>query len=171
MHTILISHHTERRLDRSHMCCLPARKAYELQTRRPTGDCCGGHGSLELWCCLSPASKCCATIPWPILSAWHPVCNTYFGDYSKTHRIDVRSAQEMPSIRFRTPRPPDMDADEAPVLEARSLVSQRIAAELDAVLSGFQAAGLLPQGANVRLTQWSEVKAMCSSACKTAHVH
>ncbi len=52
----------------------------------------------------------------------------------------------MPSIRFRTPKPPDMDADEAPVLEARSLVSQRIAAELDAVLSGFQAAGLLPQG-------------------------
>ena len=55
--------------------------------------------------------------------------------------------QEMPSIRFRTPKPPDMDADEAPVLEARSLVSQRIAAELDAILSGFQAAGLLPQGA------------------------
>ena len=56
----------------------------------------------------------------------------------------------MPSIRFRTPKPPDMDADEAPVLEARSLVSQRIAAELDAILSGFQAAGLLPQGARMQ---------------------
>ena len=56
------------------------------------------------------------------------------------------ATQEMPSIRFRTPKPPDMDSDEAPVLEARSLVSQRIAAELDAILSGYQASGLLPQG-------------------------
>ena len=56
------------------------------------------------------------------------------------------ASQEMPSIRFRTPKPPDMDADEAPVLEARSLVSQRIAAELDAILSGYQASRLLPQG-------------------------
>ena len=60
----------------------------------------------------------------------------------------LRSLQEMPSIRFRTPKPPDMDSDEAPVLEARSLVSQRIAAELDAILAGYQASGLLPQGSN-----------------------
>ena len=53
----------------------------------------------------------------------------------------------MPSIRFRSPKPPEADADEAPVLEARSLVAQRVAVELDAALAGMQSAGLLPQGA------------------------
>lgn len=52
----------------------------------------------------------------------------------------------MPSIRFRFPKPQGTDVNDAPELEARSLVSQRIAAELDTVLSGFQASGLLPQG-------------------------
>ena len=53
----------------------------------------------------------------------------------------------MPTIRFRSPKPPDADSDEDPILEARSLVSQRLAVELDAILSGMQAAGTLPQGA------------------------
>ncbi len=83
----------------------------------------------------------------------------------------------MPSIRFRTPKPPDMDADEAPVLEARSLVSQRIAAELDAILSGYQASGLLPQGLRQLVkgqsTFWrSLIAASCVrlrfSKCRTA---
>ncbi len=80
----------------------------------------------------------------------------------------------MPSIRFRTPKPPDMDADEAPVLEARSLVSQRIAAELDAVLSGFQAAGLLPQGVSVgfvvvKHAETNGTVSMCTPWRETLH--
>ena len=54
--------------------------------------------------------------------------------------------QEMPAIRFRAAKPPDMDADDSPVLEARALVPQRLAIELDAQLQGMQAAGLLPPG-------------------------
>lgn len=54
--------------------------------------------------------------------------------------------QEMPAIRFRAAKPPDMDADDSPVLEARALVSQRLAIELDAQLQGMQSSGLLPPG-------------------------
>jgi syntaxin-binding protein 1 len=54
--------------------------------------------------------------------------------------------KEMPAIRFRAAKPPDMDADDSPVLEARALVPQRLAIELDAQLQGMQAAGLLPPG-------------------------
>lgn len=50
----------------------------------------------------------------------------------------------MPAIRFRAAKPPDMDADDSPVLEARALVPQRVAVELDAQLAGLQSAGLLP---------------------------
>mmetsp|Transcript_17026 Transcript_17026/g.50813 ORF Transcript_17026/g.50813 Transcript_17026/m.50813 type:complete len:663 (-) Transcript_17026:822-2810(-) len=53
--------------------------------------------------------------------------------------------KEMPAIRFRAAKPPDMDDDDAPTLEARALVAQRIAVELDAQLQGMQAAELLPQ--------------------------
>lgn len=53
----------------------------------------------------------------------------------------------MPAIRFRAAKPPDMDDDDAPTLEARALVAQRIAVELDAQLQGMQAAELLPQSA------------------------
>lgn len=52
--------------------------------------------------------------------------------------------QEFPAIRFRAAKPPDMDADDSPVLEARALVPQRVAVELDQQLQGLQAAGLLP---------------------------
>ncbi len=52
--------------------------------------------------------------------------------------------QEMPAIRFRAAKPPDMDEDDSPVLEARALVPQRVAIELDAHLQGMQSSGLLP---------------------------
>jgi hypothetical protein len=54
----------------------------------------------------------------------------------------------MPAIRFRAAKPPDMDADDSPVLEARALVPQRLAIELDAHLQGMQSTGLLPPGAH-----------------------
>ena len=50
----------------------------------------------------------------------------------------------MPSIRFRTP---DVGLDDLSPLEARLLVTQRLANELHVVLAGMQAAGVLPQSA------------------------
>ena len=57
--------------------------------------------------------------------------------------------QEMPAIRFRAAKPPDMEAEDDPVLEARALVAQRVAVALDTQLQGMQGAGLLPQGENL----------------------
>lgn len=53
--------------------------------------------------------------------------------------------KEMPAIRFRFPKPPDMDDDDSPHLEPRALVAQRLAIELDSNLQGLQASGVLPQ--------------------------
>jgi hypothetical protein len=73
-------------------------------------------------------------------SCQHPQCAAIV-------RLLLCLLQEMPAIRFRAAKPPDMDADDSPVLEARALVPQRLAIELDAQLQGMQAAGLLPPGA------------------------
>lgn len=43
-----------------------------------------------------------------------------------------------------------LDAGKSPVLGARALVPQRLAAKLDAQLQGMQASGLLPPGAQPR---------------------
>jgi hypothetical protein len=53
--------------------------------------------------------------------------------------------QEYPSIRFRAAKPPDVNG--TPVLDARSLVCQRIAVELDALLSNMKANAILPASA------------------------
>lgn len=71
----------------------------------------------------------------------------------------------MPSIRFRSPKPPDIDSEEAPVLEARSLVSQRLAVELDALLAGMQASGVLPQSAPLTRTLAPGVLPQSAPSC------
>jgi hypothetical protein len=103
---------------------------------------------LRLLCILHLQMDMLQAISWaPMLAcgAAQPSCQ--HPQYAAAVKLLLCPLQEMPAIRFRAAKPPDMDADDSPVLEARALVPQRLAIELDAQLQGMQAAGLLPPGA------------------------